>query len=220
MPRAGDMFGLWTFLAPDRASGGYRWVVQCFCGSQRTVVAQDLRSGRSRSCGCTWAGPGRPLKTGKTNKTHGVGYECKEYRTWRNAKNRCYNPKAEKFPRYGERGVTMDETWAASYEAFLAGVGRAPSPKHSLDRRDNDKGYVPGNVYWATAKEQANNSSKTVRLTVDEQTHPLTYWAEKLQVRAGNIRFRLNAGWTDRQAIELDPPPPRRGRGPSKKDTL
>ena len=52
--------------------------------------------------------------------------------------------------------------WAGSFTAFIADVGWRPSPELTLERAENDKGYEPGNVRWATRKEQASN--RRVRL--------------------------------------------------------
>jgi hypothetical protein len=71
-------------------------------------------------------------------------------------RERCNHPGNKDYRNYGGRGVTIDPRWD-SYEAFLADMGRKPSPKHSLDRVDNNGPYAPGNVRWATASEQAKN---------------------------------------------------------------
>jgi predicted metal-binding protein len=59
---------------------------------------------------------------------------------------------------YGGRGIAVHPSWDESYKIFLAyllaTIGRRPSPKHSLDRINNDGNYEPGNVKWSTQKEQ------------------------------------------------------------------
>ena len=94
---------------------------------------------------------------GETVGEKGMRGRTKEYRAWSHIKSRCYNPKVPCYPRYGGRGITVCEEWRQSFPAFLRDVGRAPSPTHSIERVDNARGYEPGNVRWATAKEQANN---------------------------------------------------------------
>lgn len=89
------------------------------------------------------------LKHGMTNTP--------EYRCWQQLKNRCLNPKHIAYPDYGGRGITIHETWVNDFLVFFRDVGLRPSPKHSLDRLDNERGYEPGNCAWKTPEEQRNN---------------------------------------------------------------
>lgn len=77
------------------------------------------------------------------------------YYSWANMIQRCTNPKNHKYPNYGARGITVCERWL-TFENFLADVGERPDGL-TLDRKDNDGNYEPGNVRWATHKQQANN---------------------------------------------------------------
>jgi hypothetical protein len=70
---------------------------------------------------------------------------------------RCRDPNAENYPKYGGRGIRVCSRWQKDFAAFLADVGPKPSPRHTLDRIDNGGNYEPGNVRWATPKEQAAN---------------------------------------------------------------
>jgi len=81
-----------------------------------------------------------------------------EYRAWRNARNRCLNPRSARFKDWGGRGIKF---LFNSYKEFLADVGRRPSPKHMLDRIDNDGHYEPGNMRWTTASESGKNRRMT-----------------------------------------------------------
>lgn len=74
-------------------------------------------------------------------------------------RERCQQPLGHKdYPFYGARGIRVCPEWQQDFAAFLAHIGYRPSPKHSLDRWPNNRGnYEPGNVRWATAKQQANN---------------------------------------------------------------
>lgn len=83
-----------------------------------------------------------------------------EYQALANARQRCYNDKNPLYDDYGGRGITVDPDWCGGVEAFnrfMDHIGPKPSPDLSLDRIDNDKGYHPGNVRWATASEQGFN---------------------------------------------------------------
>ena len=78
------------------------------------------------------------------------------YRCWSAMKRRCNNPSTVSYPIYGAAGIQVCERWN-DFSAFLADMGERPTEAHSLDRIDNAKGYQPGNVRWATQREQQRN---------------------------------------------------------------
>jgi hypothetical protein len=101
----------------------------------------------------------------RTMKVPGIhmnknGYSnTREYRAWVNAYRRCYKIKSNEYKRYGGRGIVVAPEWLPpdGFEAFLSHVGPHPGDGYSLDRIDNDGDYAPGNVRWATSKQQARN---------------------------------------------------------------
>lgn len=94
------------------------------------------------------------------------------FNTWGSMRQRCLNPKHKDFHRYGGRGIKVCERWA-HIANFVQDVGEKPSPKHTLDRIDNDGDYEPGNVRWATPAEQSRNRSTTLIIVVDGERKPL-----------------------------------------------
>lgn len=81
-----------------------------------------------------------------------------EYRAWTDIKTRCYNRKYKDWPHWGGRGITVCDEWLNDFAAFFAEVGPRPTGgRYSIDRRDNSRGYEPGNVRWATDSEQNRN---------------------------------------------------------------
>jgi hypothetical protein len=87
-----------------------------------------------------------------------------EYRAWHGMKTRCTNPNRPDWKNYGGRGITICERWANSYEAFLADMGRKPSPAYTLDRINNDGNYEPGNCRWTTWDLQSRNKRPRPRM--------------------------------------------------------
>lgn len=132
----------------------YFWC-ECECGIVKQVAYAALKNGYARSCGCH-----RVANTREMKLKHGATvnrFHSPEYKAWRHAKSRCYNPNDPRFSRYGARGISMCDEWLNDFQAFIEHVGLRPSPKHSLDRKDNNKNYEPGNMRWATAVEQGAN---------------------------------------------------------------
>jgi len=121
--------------------------------------------------------------------------ETKEYRTWLAIKQRCHNMARPDFKRYGGRGITVHTAWQGDFQAFLASVGRAPSKNHSLDRINNDGDYEPGNVRWATNAEQARNTRKNRKLTINGVTMVVSDWAKIAGLSYDGFKKRIDSGW-------------------------
>jgi len=156
----GQQFGLVTVIGispmRDLGNGDRRrlCVIRCICGNVTEVRAASARAGLS--CGCIKKAiikAGANFKHGDSRK----GREAPEYFIYKNMMNRCFRSEDRRYNYYGGRGITVCEKWRSSYEAFLKDVGRRPSPKHSIDRIDNDGNYEPGNIRWATKSEQGRN---------------------------------------------------------------
>lgn len=145
------------------------------------------------------------------NETHGESGSRRtpEYTTWCSIKARCFNTSSAYYHRYGGRGITMCAGWRESYEAFLSHAGRRPSPLHTIERIENDKGYKPGNVRWATRKEQARNRTSSRLVTLNGVTKTAAAWAEELGVAQGTLRERLRNGWSIKRALSASPAPMR-----------
>jgi hypothetical protein len=158
--KPGERFGRLTVLAeaaplvqingrrPRRAR------VRCICGSEKFVQFDKLKSGHTRSCGCLF----REVRV-VAHMRHGdsaKGRASPEYHAWRSMRRRCSNPRAPDWKNYGGRGIKVCERWD-SYECFLADMGRKPSPKHSIDRINNDGNYEPENCRWATAEQRVKS---------------------------------------------------------------
>jgi hypothetical protein len=177
------------------------WLCKCDCGNELAVHGYSLRKGRSRSCGCYHAGA-----VSMSNTTHGHtrGYSTsREYSSWGGMIDRCTNPNNPQYKNYGERGITVHPEWVDSFGAFLAHVGTIPKDgkKYSLDRIDNDQGYIPGNVRWTDQTTQANNRRNNVMITAFGKTMTLPQWSRETGIAIKTLRNRLLSHWTHERTV-------------------
>jgi hypothetical protein len=161
------------------------WACLCDCGIEARVPAGRLRSGQ-QSCGCKKSEDAKKKAT-----THGLSKGNAEYKAWCHIKERCHNQRDKAFCRYGGRGIVVCERWRESFEAFLADMGKRPSPKHSIDRIDNDGNYEPGNCRWATMTEQGNNKRNNRHFEAFGKRQTLAQWARELGVTRELLDNRL-----------------------------
>lgn len=199
------------YVRTDVTAGGqsrpvYRFA--CECGAEIETRLYSVRSKRTSSCGCS----PRPTKHGAAIN----GRFTPEYRAYRNMLTRGRNPNIKHSERYVLRGITVATEWlpgsdGSGFKRFFSHIGPKPSPKHTLDRIDNDRGYEPGNVRWATPAEQLMNRSTTRTLTVNGVTKPLLDWAAEACIAPSIISQRIDKlGWSEDRAISTPPKPDKR----------
>lgn len=205
--RTGQRYGRLVVTAPAapaiEPSGRSRakWSCLCDCGHRCDVRGSDLHSGRTRSCGCLFA-----EKSPYFTRTHGETADHRptpEYRAWAGMIKRCENSHDGAFIHYGGRGITVCDRWRDSFENFLADMGRRPSSRHSIDRRDNDGNYEPDNCRWATKRQQSVNKRGTLVVTVNGADVPLIEECERRGLRYESIVQRMRRyGWNPQQALD------------------
>ena len=116
---------------------------------------------------------------------------------------RCHNPHHHRFALYGGRGITVCDEWRGEggFARFLTHIGPRPSPKHSIDRIDNSRGYEPGNVRWATQSEQMRNTRRTVRIVAFGRSLTLDEWAAETGTKKRTLEWRRDAGWSAEEIV-------------------
>jgi len=115
---------------------------------------------------------------------------------------RCGTKTNTSYHNYGGRGIRVCKRWLDSFENFFADMGLKPSPKHSIDRIENDGDYTPSNCRWATKKDQSNNRRSNVRLTHKGKTQTIAQWADELKMSRVAIAKRIRNGWATEKALE------------------
>jgi hypothetical protein len=177
LDHTGKQYGRLTVIEFAGFAGKYSvWRCRCACGREKNVRANALRFGHTLSCGC---------RHRKINARHPLVH------TWRSMLQRCLNPNNAAYKNYGGRGISVCDRWVNSFENFLADMGERPSQQMTIDRIDNDGNYEPGNVRWATQKEQTHNQRRTRHITFNGQTKIMSEWASELGISRERLRQRL-----------------------------
>lgn len=126
----------------------------------------------------------------------------KVYKAWESMRLRCNNPNTSNYLRYGGRGIKVCDRWQHSVDNFFADMGEPPTPKHQLDRIDNEGDYSPENCRWVLPKENCRNRSNNTYLTLGGDTLTIAEWSEKIGIRQGTIIERLRRGGSVEKALQ------------------
>lgn len=161
-----------------------------------------MRRGETKSCGCLRYDTRATLTHGKsTMYVDGKRRAQPEYDAWIRMKHRC-QPGDKDHRCYYDRGIRVCSEWENDFMSFYRHIGPRPSSKHSVDRIDNDRGYEPGNVRWATRQEQSRNSRVVTWITFRGETKTVGDWAKYLDIKLSTLTNRLNMlGWSVEDAF-------------------
>lgn len=163
---------------------GYRYAtVRCSsCQRVKMVAYDNLRAGKTRGCQACSRRCGAPAWLLARLEA---------------AKQRCTNPQDPGFPRYGARGITFGfETVASAAVWVQKNLGLCRSKE--LDRIDNNRGYAPGNLRWASRRQNVANQgrSHSKRFHLFRQAFPQVLYADN------TLRNLMSQGFTDEQIVE------------------
>ena len=174
-------------------SGRHRkmWICECDCGNRKAVNGDNLRGGKTLSCGCLQ----RQIAS-ECNTKHGDA-DSRLYNIWCAIKRRCYKTYDPKYGRYGGRGIKMCAEWLCDYSAFMDWALKngyrddAKRGECTLDRINNDGDYTPDNCRWVTIKAQANNRSTNRHIKYKGETHTIAELAEMLDIPYERLYQRI-----------------------------
>jgi hypothetical protein len=193
----GRRFGALVVLRREgRRAHSATWLCQCDCGQQVVSRSDRLRLGRQKACGLNghkWY-KHLPRAVSSTHRS--------ENKSWRSMHERCKNQHCHNYNRYGGRGIKICPAWD-KFEVFLKDMGPKPTPKHTIERIDNDGNYEPGNCCWATRKEQTRNTGRTITVKYEGEKILLIDLIEKLGLNNYVVRSRLQLGWTLADAMQI-----------------
>lgn len=188
---------------PKRKKKYAVWLCKCSCGERVEVIGQHLRNGQRKACA---------LNGHYWNTNPYPHLYPNEYGTWKSMHARCYEKGRRHYALYGGRGIKVCARWHV-FQKFVEDMGRKPTLEHTIDRKDNDKGYEPSNCRWATRAEQARNLRRNIYVEYEGQRTLLLDVVAKLGLNRGIVYGRLKMGWPLAEALSL----PIRPRNPNGK---
>lgn len=177
------------------------WEFLCDCGNTVSSTVNAVSSGNTKSCGCL-----KIETTSQIRTTHGLTKKKdtkKAYEAWIDIKRKCYDPNSTEFCRYGAKGRYLQDSWLEDPVGFVNYVLSLPNFElsKSIDRVDNTKSYVHGNLRWATPKMQARNKGKSLRNTsgvegvmiriVDGSTFTTAFWRDLVTTKSKSKNFSV-----------------------------
>lgn len=169
------------------------WLWQCECGQSRIIRSGVVVAGQTHSCGCL-----AREETIARHTIHGQSAQrTPEYGVWAGMIQRGTNTD---LVNYAGRGIGVCERWR-DFVNFYADMGKRPTPKHTLERKDNNGDYEPDNCIWADRITQGNNRRNNVLYTFNGTTQTLRRWATQLDKPIDRLRGRLKRGWSIERAF-------------------
>lgn len=189
-------------LSGKNNQGRLVWLCQCSCGNVKKISGHRLTQG-TKSCGCLQKEiASRKLKTHGMSET--MGRHNRLYRIWMHMRERCNDPKNNRFELYGGRGISVCEQWK-SFESFYEwAIQNGYDEKLTLDRIDVNGSYSPENCRWVTYKQQSNNKRNNKNITVDGETHTIAEWAKISGIKYQTLYRRIVIlKWDVKEAITI-----------------
>ena len=191
---SGQRFGRLVVIekTEERNRGSVVWRCLCDCGKECLISSASLKKGRN-SCGCLRKEIlSRKIKEQKPRLTHGMKH-TKDYYRWSSMKDRCHNPNCKGFKDYGGRGIKVCDEWYQDFQSYYDYVSKLPhygEEGYSLDRIDNDGNYEPGNVRWATRRNQNLNRRDSIRYEIKGQKLNVIELSELLNIPTSTLYCR------------------------------
>lgn len=203
----GQKFGRLTIVGTEKKLSpysGWNWVCVCDCGTKKVVSPQDLKSGKTKSCGCLHD----ELASKRATK---YKYSVNEYkrlhRIYHWMKRRCYDKSTPRYYDYGGRGISISDDWLDKNHGFDNFVEWSLKNGYAddltLDRINVDENYGPNNCRWITYKAQNANKRETKWVIYNGEKIQLVVLCERLGLCYDTIHNRIyDLRWDVKRAVE------------------
>jgi hypothetical protein len=184
----GYRFGRWTVIRPDRFERGKKyWLCRCDCGTEKTVEGDTLRRGTSTGC----------IKCRNVQVKHGMA-DQKIYWVWHGMVSRCKYVNGKNYHNYGGRGITVCDEWQEFEPFYEWAIANGYSDGLTIDRKDNDGNYEPGNCRWVGWNVQSNNKRTNRIIEHGGKTMNLSQWAARLGIKPNSLISRIERHGTEK----------------------
>jgi len=183
---------------PERKGRQIYYECQCECGNIISVRGSNLRNGNTKSCGCF-----KIQQLIERSTVHSGAGRRKEplYKIWSGMRQRCYDSNADKYSRYGGRGINVCDRWQ-DYNSFRDDMSSGYKPGLELDRIDNDGDYCPENCRWVSHKTNCRNKSTNRIINTPKGSMTLVEAAEAYSIPYDTLKKRINrSGWDSIKAV-------------------
>ena len=120
---------------------------------------------------------------------------------WANMIDRCDNTKNKAYHNYGGRGISVCSRWY-DFFTYLSDLPDDFFIGAQLDMVDNDSGYSPDNVVWATRSDNSKNRRANRNITFNGKTMCASDWAKDVGVSIPTLMERLD-NWELGDALTL-----------------
>lgn len=175
---------------------------ECDCGKIIKIRSNDVVYGKTKSCGCFRSEyvTKKNFKHGHTYLKNGKTFQSGIYQVWAGMIQRCTNKKSHAYKYYGARGITVCKRWT-KFKCFLEDMGERPDGM-TIERKNNNGDYEPGNCCWATDAEQNRNQRKNIIIEFDGKNMCLSELSRTVGINMYTLWDRVRRkGWTIERAI-------------------
>ena len=189
---SGMKFGRLTIIKEvERRNGRIAWECKCDCGNTIVITSENLKYGHTQSCGCY-----QRERAKEAHTKHG-DTKSRLFMILQDMKARCYNPKNNRYYRYGARGICICEKWLDKENGYINfkkwAIENGYADNLTIDRIDVNGNYEPENCKWSTNKEQSNNRSTNRYIEYNGQKKTMSEWSDITGIAYHTIQNRLNA---------------------------
>lgn len=181
-----DRFNSLTIIKEvNKINNKRSFLCRCDCGRKIIKQLVYLKNGDTKSCGCK-----QKEKLIKRNYRYNGGYH-KNYTSWKEMLNRCYNIKSISYYNYGQRDIFVCRRWRKDFWNFVKDMNDKPSKEYSIDRIDNNGPYGSWNCKWSTNQEQALNRRTNVHIQYKGKTKTISEWSKIFKININTLSQRL-----------------------------